>query len=199
MKREPPAASRNRQPILEVLREHLPERGLVLEIASGSGAHAAHFARALSGLTFQPTDPDPDHHPSISAWASEAANIRPPLLLDVTAPGWPVDSADAVLCINMIHIAPWAAAEGLMRGARRVLPPNGLLYLYGPFHRGGAPTSPGNEAFDRELRGENPAWGIRDLEAVAALAAESGFASPLIVDMPANNLSLLFRRREGGK
>lgn len=156
----------------------------------------AHFAHALPDLVFQPSDPDPDARASIDAWAAEAklANIRPALALDASAAVWPIGSADAVLCINMVHIAPWTAAVGLVGGAARVLPEGGVLYLYGPFRRDGRHTSPSNEAFDRSLRLQNPEWGVRDLEAVAALAQAHGFAPPVAEQMPANNLSLIFRR-----
>ena len=197
MKRHAPSAVRNRQAILDVLATHLPPRGLVLEIASGSGMHVTHFAEAMPGLTFQPSDPDPAARASIDAWAADnrLANLRPALALDATAPDWPVVRADAVICINMIHIAPWQAAEGLIRGAGRIVPKDGVLFLYGPYRRDGAHTSPSNAAFDAELRRENPAWGVRDLEAVADLAYAQGFGAPLVVAMPANNLSLVFRRR----
>jgi SAM-dependent methyltransferase len=196
MKRQAPATARNREPILDVLRRHLPATGLVLEVASGSGEHAVHFAEALPGLAFQPSDPDDEALASIDAWAESSglANIRPAVALDATAPAWAVERADAVLCCNMIHIAPWTAAVGLVAGAARILPDHGLLYLYGPFRRGGRHTAPSNEAFDRDLRRRNPAWGVRDLEAVAGLATAGGFAAPEIVTMPANNLSLDFRR-----
>ncbi|MGE0701062.1 MAG: DUF938 domain-containing protein [Hyphomicrobiaceae bacterium] len=197
-RRYAPAAGRNREPILEVLRQHLPPRGLVLEVASGTGEHVTFLAEASPpDLMFQPSDADPDCRASIVAWtaARRLANVLPPIDLDASAPDWPVPEADAVLCINMIHIAPWAAAEGLVRGAARLLGGAGFLYLYGPFRRGGAHTSPGNEAFDRDLRLRNAEWGVRDLEAVSALAAGVGFEPPLVVPMPANNLSLVFRRR----
>jgi SAM-dependent methyltransferase len=191
-----PAAQRNREPILAVIRTVLPPAGLVLEVASGSGEHAVHFAAALPGLTFQPTDPDPDRRASIDAWAAESglANIRPALALDATSHVWPVDRAAAVLCCNMIHIAPWAAAIGLVAGAARVLAAGGLLILYGPYRRNGAHTAPSNADFDESLRARNPEWGIRDLEAVAALAAEAGFGPPGITEMPANNLCLVLRK-----
>ena len=197
MKRQAPAAARNRQPILDVLRTCLPETGLVLEIASGSGEHAVHFAQALPGLTFQPSDPGADQRASIDAWVRELglANVRNAIELDARADAWPVARADAVLCINMIHIAPWEAAVGLMSGAARLLPEGGLLFLYGPYHRNGQPTAPGNETFDRSLRQQDPSWGVRNLEDVTALAARHKFAAPDIVEMPANNLSLSFRRR----
>jgi SAM-dependent methyltransferase len=196
MKRHAPATARNRGPILDVLRPRLPADGLVLEVASGSGEHAVHFAAALPQLVFQPSDPDEDALASIDAWAatSTLANIRPAVALDATAPSWPVEDAAAVLCCNMIHIAPWSAAIGLVAGAARVLPDHGLLYLYGPYRRDGGHTAPSNEAFDRDLRRRNPAWGIRDLEAVTELAEAHGFAPPEVIDMPANNLSVIFRR-----
>ena len=191
-----PATARNREPILEVLRHHLPARGLVLDVASGSGEHVAHFAPAFPDLVFQPSDPDPQARASIDAWTATLgpANVRPALALDAAAEAWPVDAADAVLCINMIHIAPWAAAEGLIRGAARLLPEGGVLYLYGPFRRDGQHTAPSNAAFDQSLRQRNPDWGVRDLEAVAALAEAHGFGPPTVEQMPANNLSLVFRR-----
>jgi hypothetical protein len=196
-RREAPAVARNRDAILAVLRGLLPEHGLLLEVASGSGEHALHFAPALPGLTFQPTDADPDARASIDAWCTGVANIRPALALDAAAPGWPVDRADAVLCINMIHIAPWAACQGLMRGAARILPPDAPLVLYGPFRRDGAHTAPSNAEFDESLRARDPEWGVRDLEAVAAEAAGAGFGPPAIIAMPANNLIVAFRRSRG--
>lgn len=194
-----PAAARNRGPILEALRGRLPTSGLLLEVASGSGEHAVHLAAAFPALTIQPSDPDPEARASIAAWAAETGlpNIRPPLALDAAAAAWPVSRADAVLCINMIHIAPWQACEGLVRGAARLLPPGGPLILYGPFRRGGAHTAPSNAAFDESLRAQDPRWGVRNLEAVAALAAAEGFAAPEVVPMPANNLILVFRRLDG--
>ena len=187
-----PAAGRNREPILDVLRRVLPARGRVLELASGSGEHAAHFARALPGLVFQPSDPDPTRRASITAYAGDAnlPNLLPPIDLDA-AGTWPDIAADAVLCINMIHIAPWAAAEGLVRGAGKL---GAALILYGPYRRHGRHTAPSNEAFDADLRSRNPAWGVRDMEAVAGLAAANGYAAPEIVAMPANNFMLIFRR-----
>jgi SAM-dependent methyltransferase len=196
MKRQAPAVARNRQPILDVLRTCLPSEGLVLEIASGTGEHAVHFAQALPALTFQPSDPGADQRASIDTWAVEQglANIRPALELDARSETWPVTAADAIICINMIHISPWEAAVGLMRGAASALGKDGVLFLYGPYHRDGRPTSPGNESFDKSLRQQDPSWGIRDLEAVTALAGQHGFAAPAIVEMPANNLSLVFRK-----
>ena len=190
------ATVRNREPILDVLKRHLPSRGLALEVASGSGEHVVHLARAFPALAFQPSDPDPAHRASIDAWVAAVglANIRAAIDLDATAECWPLEAADAVLCINMIHIAPWAAAEGLMRGAGRVLPPGGVLYLYGPYKRSGRHTAPSNATFDASLRAQDRAWGVRDLEAVADIASAQGFAAPVIVEMPANNLSLVFRK-----
>jgi SAM-dependent methyltransferase len=191
-----PATARNRAPILEVLRRHLPKRGLVLEVASGSGEHVAHFAQAFPDLAFQPSDPDPGARASIDAWVASQrlANVRPALALDAAAKVWPIAAADAVLCINMIHIAPWTATAGLMRGAAAVLAKDGVLYLYGPFRRDGTHTAPSNQAFDQSLRRQNPDWGVRDLEAVATLAGSHGFAPPSVEAMPANNLSLVFKR-----
>ena len=191
-----PAVARNRDPILDALRPHLPPAGLVLEVASGSGEHVIHFAAALPDLMFQPSDPDPAARASIDAWvaASGQANIRPALAIDAAAARWPIASANVVVCINMIHIAPWAAAEGLMRGAAAILPAGAPLVLYGPYRRGGAHTAPSNAAFDTDLRARNPSWGVRDLEAVAALAVAHGFGPPLVTDMPANNLTVVFRR-----
>jgi hypothetical protein len=191
-RREAPAVARNRDAILAVLRGILPARGLLLEVASGSGEHALHFAPAFPDLMFQPSDPDPDARASIDAWCAGVPNIRPVLALDAAAPDWPVDRAEALLCINMIHIAPWSACLGLLRGAARIQPPGAPLILYGPFKRGGAHTAPSNAAFDDDLRARNPAWGVRDLEAVAAAA--TGFGPPEIHPMPANNLVVVFRR-----
>lgn len=191
-----PSAQRNRDAILAVLSDILPPSGLVLEIASGSGEHAVHFAGALPGLIVQPSDPSPDAVASIAAWIAESGlgNIRAPLLVDATAPDWPLEAADAILCINMIHIAPWAAAEGLFRHAGRLLKPGQPLYLYGPYRRSDRPLEPGNAAFDESLRSRDSAWGLRELDAVTRLGAANGFAAPDIVEMPANNLSVIFRK-----
>ena len=196
MRREAPAAARNRDPILEVLRRHLPRTGLVLEFASGTGEHVVHFAGALPALSFQPSDPNESARASIDDWASTLGltNVAPALALDASAAAWPVAGVTAIVCINMIHISPWAATEGLLAGAGRTLPPGGVLFLYGPYRRAGHPTAPGNEAFDRDLRARDPAWGLRALEDVAALAARHGFGAPEVVEMPANNLSIVFRR-----
>ena len=191
-----PAVARNKAAITEVLARHLPAAGLVLEIASGSGEHAQHFATHFPALGFQPTDPDAAALASIAAWQAEAQlpNLLLPLMLDVMADAWPVQKADAVLCINMIHIAPWEATAALMRGAARVLPRDGALFLYGPFMRGGQHTTPSNAEFDASLRAQDAQWGVRDLEAVAEIASAAGFAAPVVEEMPANNLSVIFRR-----
>ncbi|PZO02747.1 MAG: SAM-dependent methyltransferase [Hyphomicrobiales bacterium] len=196
-----PAVARNRDAILEVLRGLLPATGLVLEIASGSGEHVAHFAGALPGLTFQPSDPNPNALDSIAAWAEQsgARNILPPIRIDAAAERWPAnlrhEQPDAILCINMIHIAPWAAAQGLLSHAGALLAPGAPLILYGPFKRASHPLEPSNAAFDESLRERNPDWGLRDLDEVAALAAEAGFGAPEVIEMPANNLTVVFRRR----
>ena len=192
-----PAVARNRDPILAVLRRHLPAQGSVLEIASGTGEHAAYFAPHLPHLVWQPSDADPDALASIEAhrMAVNAPNLRPPITLDVTVAAWPVTRANAVVSINMIHISPWAAAQGLMAGAARLLPAAGVLYLYGPFKENGEHTAPSNAAFDASLRARDPAWGVRDVSDVRALAESHGFDFVERVAMPANNLSLVFRRR----
>jgi SAM-dependent methyltransferase len=186
---------RNRDPVLAVLRRILPASGTVLELASGTGEHAVHCAAALPGLVWIPTDPDPDALRSIAAHRAAAGlpNLSAPLALDAAAADWPVDRADAVVAVNLVHISPWSATEGLMRGARRVLPAGGVLYLYGAYREGGVHTSPGNAAFDEDLRRRDPAWGVRDLEAVRDLAAVRGLALEERIPMPANNLSLVFR------
>jgi SAM-dependent methyltransferase len=188
--------ARNRGPILDVLRRVLPARGKVLEIASGSGEHAAFFANGLPPVSWQPTDVDASALASIAAFRADAgaANLLAPLRLDVTSPQWPVARADAIVCNNMIHIAPWAVTEGLMAGAGRTLPAGGVLYLYGPYRIDGRQTAPTNREFDAWLRGQNAAWGIRDLGEVTELAARHGFALAETVPMPANNLSVIFRR-----
>jgi len=197
-----PATQRNREAILAVLRRVLPASGALLEIASGTGEHAVYLAAELADRIFQPSDPDPAHRASIAAWSAVhgSANLGQPLALDVTASNWetsagvPSDLA-AILCINLIHIAPWSAALGLVRGAAAALGAGRVLYLYGPYRRAGRPTAPSNEAFDRSLRAQNPAWGLRDLDALAAAADAEGFALEEVVEMPANNLSLILRRR----
>ena len=191
-----PATQRNRDVILDVLRRTLPATGLVLEIAGGSGEHAVHFAANLPDLAFQPTDPNPEALASIAAWieATGARNVRPPIQLDVCQPFWPIANAAAIVCINMIHISPWEATQGLMSGAAAILPAGAPLYLYGPYLRGGVETAPSNLAFDRSPLERNPAWGIKRLEDLAAAARSAGFTGPDVTEMPANNLSVVFRR-----
>ncbi|MBB5462203.1 DUF938 domain-containing protein [Paraburkholderia sp. Cpub6] len=194
-----PSAERNREPILAVLREALPASGRVLEIASGTGEHAICFAGALPGLDWQPSDADEEARESIAAWTAHAglANVRAPLALDVHQPDWGVDALDAVVCINMIHISPWSAAQALFDGAGRRLVDGGVLYLYGPYRRGGAHTAPSNAAFDQWLKSRDPEWGVRDMEAVVALGDTAGLTCERVVAMPANNFSLVFTKRAG--
>jgi SAM-dependent methyltransferase len=195
-RRVAPHVARNAEVIIDVLRAILPDAGRVLEIASGSGEHALHFARAFPDLIFQPSDPDPVALASIEAWRETEgpANLLPPILLDASAVRWPDVAADAILCINMVHISPWAATEGLMAGAGRLLAPGSPLYLYGAYRQRGVETAPSNEAFDASLRSRNPAWGLRNLEDVVAIAGRHGLQLESIVPMPANNLSVIFRR-----
>lgn len=193
-----PAAERNGAAILQVLRAHLPARGRVLEVAAGSGQHAAAFAAALPGLDWTPSDPSADARASIEAWRAQtkAANLRPAQAVDMLDDAsWPSEPLDAIICINMIHISPWSAAQGLMRLAERSLTrPGGLLYLYGPYHEAEVPLAPSNDAFDDSLKGRDPAWGLRDRGEVETLARSHGLALTLRRAMPANNLSLIFRR-----
>jgi SAM-dependent methyltransferase len=192
-----PAAARNREPILEVLRDRLPRPAHVLEIASGTGEHAVWFSGALPDLTWQPTDLDPDALSSIAAWRDKAGppNLLPPLRLDAAADTWPVAQSDAVIAINLVHIAPWIVTQGLIAGAARVLTRGGLLFLYGPFREGGVHTGAGNAAFDAALRARDPSWGIRDLDEITVLANQHGLMGPERIAMPANNLSVVFHRR----
>lgn len=191
-----PSVARNRDPILAVLRRVLPQAGLVLEVASGTGEHAVYFAAALPHLTWQPTDPDAQARKSIAAHraASGLSNLLAPLALDAADPVWPIDQADAIVAINMVHISPWRATQGLMAAAGRILPRGGVLYLYGAYKENGAHTAPSNEAFDRDLRKRNPEWGVRDLEEVVELASINGLKLAERIPMPANNLSVVFRR-----
>lgn len=191
-----PATARNREPILGVLRRALPEHGLVLEVAAGTGEHAAFFARAFPALEWQPTDVDERALASIAAHRRDAgaANLREPIVLDVTHEPWPIESAAAIVCVNMVHISPWSAAQALLAGAGRVLPAGGVLYLYGPYRVGGRHTAPSNEAFDAQLRASDPAWGVRDLEDVVGEAEKHGLSLVETVEMPANNLSVVLRR-----
>lgn len=190
-----PVVERNRGPIRAVLRRVLPVAGTVLEVASGTGEHAVHFAAALPGLRWQPTDPDERSRWSITSWIEHSGltNVAPPLALDTRA-AWPMDAADAVVAINMVHISPWPATVALLAGAARVLPPGGPLVLYGPYRVDGVHTSPGNTAFDAALRERDPTWGIRDVGAVVDAAAEVGLVLVERVPMPANNQSLVFER-----
>jgi hypothetical protein len=193
--RSAPAALRNREPIAEVLREWLPERGLVLEVASGTGEHAVHFAQVFPMLDWQPSDVHPDALASIGAWRQAAGlpNVRAPIVIDASVPDWPIDSADAVLNINMVHISPWSAALGLLDGSARVLARDAPLILYGPWLREDAPTAPSNLAFDQDLKSRDADWGLRRVEDFAAAAAERGLKLEQTQPMPANNLMLLLR------
>jgi SAM-dependent methyltransferase len=193
---ESPAAERNKQPILDAIRARLPAAGVVLEIASGTGQHIVHFAREMPALVWQPTDADDDLRAAAAERIRAAAlgNLRAPLRLDVLAANWPLKDADAVVCINMIHIAPWSATEALMAGAARALPRGAPLFLYGPYKRGERHTAPSNEAFDQSLRARNPEWGVRDLEDVERCAERHGLALVEVTSMPANNLTLVFER-----
>jgi hypothetical protein len=197
MKQYAPATARNREPIREVLARHLPERGQVLEIASGTGEHAVYMAGSFPALRWQPSDCEPAALASIEAWRAEAGlpNLLPPLVVDVTAPVWPVTGADAMVCINMVHISPWEAALGLFAGASRTLPLGGVLYLYGPYRFDGF-TASSNEDFDRALRERDPRWGVRDVRDVSTAALARGLVLEHVVAMPANNHSLVLVRRD---
>lgn len=188
--------ARNTAPILEVLREILPASGLILEVASGSGEHAVHFARAFPELAFQPSDPDPVARASIEAWrlSEKLPNLLPAMGLDAAQEGWRLEGVNAILCINMVHISPWSATQGLLRNAAEALPPGAPLYLYGPYRQQGVETAPSNEAFDLSLKSRNPEWGLRNLEDVAAEAGRHRLALERVVPMPANNISVVFRK-----
>lgn len=192
-----PATTRNRDFILDVLRRALPPRGTVLEIGSGTGEHAVHFAAQLAHLAWQPSDRDPDALASIHAWIAHSGlpNLREPLALDVTTTPWPVTQADAVVAINVLHYSPWESTPALFAGAERLLPAGGVLYCYGAYRRGGCHTAPSNAAFDAWLKDIDPCFGVRDLEAVEAEAAAHGLRLDEVVAMPANNFSLIFTRR----
>lgn len=194
VRKHAPATLRNREAIAQVLMDVLPPTGLVLEIASGSGEHAAHFAQELPGHHWQPSDPNSSALASIAAWSAGLANVRPPIAIDAAAPDWGIDRADAVLCINMVHISPWAASLGLMAGAARILSSGSPLILYGPFRRQGIATAESNEAFDQSLRARDPHWGLRYVESISEAAAEHGLAFDRLIDMPANNLMLVYRQ-----
>lgn len=196
-RRHAPAAERNREPILGVLRRVLPARGVVLEIASGTGQHVAHFAAALPELEFQPSDRTDQEFASITAWCADAGarNVRAPIVLDVASDPWPaaIGTVDAIFNANMIHIAPWEACLGLLRGAGAHLARDGVLVTYGPYKIDGRHTAPSNEAFDRDLRARDPSWGVRDLDEVARVAERHGLAITERIAMPANNFSIVFR------
>jgi hypothetical protein len=199
VKRRAPAAARNVGPIGDVLADWLPETGLVLEIASGTGEHALAFARRFAHLEWQPTDPDPDALTSIAAWqVGGPANLRPPVQLDVCSADWAIHSADAILCINMVHIAPWEASLGLLDGAARLLPNGAPLILYGPWLEASVPAAPSNLMFDQDLKSRDPRWGLRLVEDFAAHAAARGFLSEERHAMPSNNLMLRFVMRKSG-
>lgn len=195
-RRHAPATLRNRDAITAVLRDHLPPNGTVLEIASGSGEHIVYFAAAFPALRWQPSDCEPAALASIAEWTAEAGatNVAAPLSLDVERSPWPVSQANAIVCINMVHISPWSASEALFAGASALLPPGAPLYLYGPFLRHDVMTAPSNLAFDTSLKQRNPAWGLRDVAAIDALAESQGLARSALIEMPANNLSLVYRR-----
>ncbi len=194
VRRHAPATLRNRAAIATMLGELLPAAGAVLEVASGSGEHCAYFAEHFPKLEWHPSDPDPDALASIASWCAGLANVRLPVALDAAAARWPVGHADAILCINMIHISPWDATLGLMAGAGRLLPPGGPLILYGPYREAGVPTAPSNAEFDQSLRARDSEWGLRLLGDVAAAAAAQGLVFERRVAMPANNLIVAFRR-----
>ena len=197
MKQRAPAAARNREPIAAVLVHELPASGTVLEVASGTGEHALHFAAAFPHLAWQPSDPDAAARASIAAWREGGglANLMPPLALDAATASWEGLAADALLCINMVHISPLAATEGLLAGAAALLPPGGPLILYGPYFEEGVPTAPSNLAFDADLKARNPAWGLRQAEWLDTAAAAQGLARTARYEMPANNIMLVYRRQ----
>ena len=190
-----PAADRNRDPILAVLQRLLPAEASVLEIASGTGQHAAYFAAAMPRWHWHPSDHDLAALPSIDAWCADQPNVRPAMRLDVMAVPWPVSTAfDAVFCANMLHISPWESCAALMQGAALQLSATGQLVTYGPYLQDGVETAPGNVAFDASLRARNPAWGIRRVSDVAQQAARAGLLLKETVPMPANNLMLVFHQ-----
>lgn len=200
-KRDAPATERNREAILTVLQDYLPDQGTVLEVASGTGQHAVFFAQRLTSRYWLPTDMDTTNLASIAGWSDEAdlTNLLPPRQLDVREPVWPIPSAlpapvSAIVNINMLHISPWPCCDALFAGAAQVLTQGAVVILYGPFKREGLHTAPSNEAFDEQLRSQNPEWGVRDLEAVLGIAGEQNFACQQVIEMPANNLSVVFDR-----
>lgn len=190
------SSERNKDPILDVLLDVFPKSGFVLEVSSGTGQHAVHMAKAFPELTWQPSDIDPAFRASVEAWREESglANVLSSIHLDVTEQPWPVDYADAIYNCNMIHIAPWECCLGLLDGAARILPDGGLLYMYGPYKIGGKHTAPSNQAFDENLRSRDPSWGIRNLDDVAMEARRRGLHLVKTVRMPANNLSVIYKK-----
>ena len=194
VKRHAPATERNRDVIAETLARVLPAEGLVLEVASGTGEHAVHFAKRFPGLIWQPSDPDPIAIASINAWRADTklVNVRPAMQLDASA-DWPISHADVVICINMTHISPWAATLGLLRNAARVMPPSAVLFIYGPYNQHGVPLADSNAAFDMSLRQQNPEWGLRYVDDIVEEADKIGLRLDQVIAMPANNLSLIFR------
>jgi SAM-dependent methyltransferase len=196
-RRTAPATQRNRDAIAGVLNETLPDTGNILEIASGTGEHIAYFAQLFPTLNWQPSDPDPAALASILAWSAETdcTNLRTPLEIDAAA-DWDIHYADAVICINMVHISPWSATLGLLRNAARILPAGAPLFLYGPYRQHGRPTAPSNEDFDESLKSKDPKWGLRYVEDVAHEASDVGLVFDRLIEMPANNLSLIFRRAD---
>ena len=200
-KRYAPATERNREAILAVLQDYLPEQGTVLEIAAGTGQHAFFFAQHLEPRYWLPTDMDAMNLASIAGWREEAgaACLLPPRVLDVREPSWPTSiglpaPVSAIVNINMLHISPWSCCEALFAGAAQILTPGSIVMLYGPFKRDGQQTAPSNVAFDEHLRSQDPDWGVRDLETVTDVAVDSGFACQKVIVMPANNLSVIFDR-----
>lgn len=194
VRKHAPATLRNRDAIAQRLREFLPDWGLVLEVASGSGEHVAHLAPLFRGIEWQPSDPDPDARASIASWCAGIDNVLPPLDIDAAAPEWPIDAADAMLCINMVHISPWEATLGLLDGAARLFPPEGPLILYGPYRRAEVETAPSNEAFDASLKARDSRWGLRDVADVTAAAKVRGLRLARLIEMPANNILLVYQK-----
>ena len=192
VRKHAPATLRNREAIAAELAALLPAHGTVLEVASGSGEHAAFFAERFPALTFVPSDPDAAARASIASWCAGLANVAPPLAIDAAAGEWPIAATDAVLCINMVHISPWAATVGLFRACATLLPPDGPLILYGPYRRADVPTAPSNEAFDQSLKKRDPRWGLRNVAEVTAVAEVYGLRLARLMEMPANNIMLVY-------
>jgi hypothetical protein len=198
-RRQAPSAQRNAAAILDVLRQILPGSGTVLEIGSGTGEHARAFAPALAPISWLPSDPDPDQRASIIAWTTDMTGPKPlpPRVIDASSADWdvrPEDNIVAITSANVIHISPWSTTQGLVAGAGRILPPGGVLHFYGPFKRGGVHITDSNAAFDATLRARDPAWGVRDLDDIEALAKDAGLELDQVIDMPSNNYSVVFKR-----